>query len=128
MAKLYGADNPAYRGGVTNLRSLIRTSKMYKEWKKLIFQRDRYKCVDCGVVGDHKSLEAHHTPLEFADLLQEFLKKFEGKYSLPKDERRLFELSQLSPLLWSVRNGVSLCASCHKKRHADLKEKAKNVQ
>jgi len=128
MAQLFGKDNPAYRGGVTNLRTLVRNSRMYKQWRELTFQRDRYRCVDCGMIGDRKTLEAHHTPLEFADLLQEFLKKYEGKYELPRDERRLLDLSQLSPLLWSVKNGVTVCKECHKKRHAILKEEAQRIK
>ena len=127
MVQLMGADNPAYRGGVTHLRTLVRNSKMYKEWKELTFQKDRYKCVDCGVVGDRRTLEAHHVVAEFADLLQDFIAKY-PQYSLPKDEQRLLMLSQAYAPFWRINNAVSLCHACHKQRHATqkLEAQAKN--
>ena len=70
MTKLMGADNGAYRGGVTRLRVLIRNSRMYKEWKDLVYQRDRYKCQDCGFFGDRRTLECHHVGKEFAEQIQ----------------------------------------------------------
>lgn len=128
MAKMMGADNPAYRGGVTNLRTLVRNSKAYKNWKDLTFQRDRYKCVDCGMIGDRKTLEAHHTIREFADLLQDFIHKYQDKYELPRDEKRLLELSQVYAPMWSIKLGVSLCKACHRQRHLVQKEAQKATE
>jgi hypothetical protein len=121
MAKMMGADNPAYRGGVTRLRVLIRNNKMYKQWKELVYQRDRYKCVDCGYFGDRRTLECHHVDKEFAEILQEFIAKY-PQYELPKDEQRLLSLASVYSPFWSVKNGISLCAPCHKERHRILKE------
>lgn len=113
---LYGEENPNYHGGVTKLRSSIRNSRPYRDWKELIFQRDRYKCVDCGELGDNKILQAHHTEHEFSDILQEFLLKY-PKLSPKTDEKMLLMLAGCYAPFWNIRNGVTLCKKCHIKRH-----------
>ena len=116
MTILMGADNGAYRGGVTRLRVLIRNSRMYKEWKDLVYQRDRYKCQDCGFFGDRRTLECHHVGKEFAEQIQDFLLAY-PQYTLPKDEARLAQLSQCYPLFWKLSGGRTLCKNCHKTLH-----------
>jgi len=128
MAKMMGADNPAYRGGVTNLRVLIRNSKTYKQWKDLCYQRDRYKCVDCQMAGDRRTLECHHVTVEFADILQQFMEKYKGKYELPRDEQRLLMLAEAYAPFWSIKNGVSLCKKCHAARHGRVLKETKDEQ
>lgn len=125
MAKMFGADNPAYRGGVTKLRMLIRNSKMYKQWKELVYQRDRYKCQKCGLFGDNSTLECHHIHREFADILQDFIQKY-SQYSLPKDEQRLLLLASVYTPFWDVKNGETLCKDCHRQHHKEEKEAKKN--
>ncbi len=124
MAQLFGADNPAYRGGVTRLRVLIRNSKMYKQWKDLVYQRDRYKCVTCGTYGDRRTLECHHVNKEFAEILQEFIAHY-NKYTLPKDEQILLMLASVYAPFWDVKNGQTLCKNCHKQHHIDEKKRLK---
>ena len=126
MPRMMGADNPAYRGGVTHLRALIRNSKAYKGWKELVYQRDRYRCQKCNVLGTHKTLECHHIGKEFAELLQDFILLY-SKYSLPKDEQRLLELSQCYAPLWRISQGQTLCRECHREHHRleKLSEKTK---
>ena len=124
MTKLMGAANGAYRGGVTELRVLIRNSKTYHDWKSLVYQRDRYKCQKCGFVGDRRTLECHHVNKEFAELLQDFLKAY-PQYSLPKDKLRLTILAECYAPLWKVSNGVAWCKPCHKKFHADERARLK---
>lgn len=125
MVQMFGADNPAYRGGVTTLRTLIRNSKMYKDWKGLVYQRDRYKCVKCGYLGNRKTLECHHINKEFSELLQELLAKY-PQYVLPRDEQRLLMLSAAYAPMWSVKNGQTMCKPCHKMEHERLKAELNN--
>jgi len=127
MTQLFGKDNPAYRGGVTRLRTLIRNSKMYKQWKEIVYQKDRYKCQMCDYYGDRRTLIVHHKTNDFGDILQDFIAKYKDKYSLPKDEKRLLLLSDAYHPFWDVTNGITLCPTCHKQLHKDLKiqEKAK---
>ena len=63
-----------------------RTSKKYKEWKRLVLERDGYKCKHCG--GWHKGIElqVHH----------------------------IFKWHLYPKLRYDVRNGIVLCKDCHK--------------
>ena len=124
MTKLYGEDNGAYRGGVTKLRTLIRSSKQYHDWKTLVYQRDRYKCQKCGFIGDRRTLECHHVNKEFAELLQDFLLKY-PQYTLPKDEARLVILAQCYAHLWKPSGGITYCKHCHKNHHAEERARLK---
>lgn len=65
----------------------IRSSGKYKEWRTLVFERDKYTCQHCGQVRGE--LNAHH------------IKPF-AKY-----ENLRFEVS----------NGLTLCVPCHKDVH-----------
>jgi 5-methylcytosine-specific restriction endonuclease McrA len=125
MTKLMGADNGAYRGGVTELRCLVRNSKTYHDWKSLVYQRDRYKCQKCGFVGDRRTLECHHVNKEFAELLQDFLKAY-PQYSLPKDKLRLTILASVYVPMWKITNGQTLCKNCHRTLHREMKLKEHN--
>lgn len=55
----YGKDNPSWKGDnrKTSLSKSLRISNKWKEWRKLIFERDNYKCLDCGSGG---YIEPHH--------------------------------------------------------------------
>jgi hypothetical protein len=64
-----------------------RHTKQYQDWRKAVFERDNFTCQDCGQRGG--KLEAHH------------IKTFK-KY--PK-------------LRYILENGITLCRSCHMKRH-----------
>ena len=119
-----GSANGAYRGGVTELRVLIRNSKMYKSWRDLVYQRDRFRCVECGFLGERRTLQCHHTPVEFAEQIQEFIKHY-SKYSLPKDTDKLLMLSQCYAPFWKVGNAKTMCTPCHTKLHADERKKLK---
>jgi len=120
MTQLFGKDNPAYRGGVTKLITLIRNCKMYREWKELVFQKHGYKCAHCGIRGDSRTLEAHHHTEDFALILQRFIAKY-PQYELPRDQDKLLLLSQAFVPFWSIKNGISLCHDCHLKEHERLK-------
>ncbi len=78
--------------GKTSMNKIIRMSKKYKEWRKLVFERDDYTCQDCGIrnqegIGKTIELHPHHIkPFAFFPDLR-------------------FELN----------NGITLCRDCHKK-------------
>ena len=78
-----GKNNPAWRGGVTKLNRLERTSEKYSIWRKKVFQRDWFSCRKCGQSGGE--LNAHH--------LNNFLDFIE--------------------LRFNKKNGITLCRNCH---------------
>lgn len=75
----------AWKGGLTKKDKLIRNSKEYKDWRRKVFVRDNFTCVECRKVGCY--LQAHHIK-SFVDYLK---------------------------LRFEVSNGVSLCEECHEK-------------
>ena len=80
-----GALNPNWRGGITPLIKSARASSDYKQWRKAVFERDKYTCVICG---DNKggNLEADH----------------------------INSFSKFPELLYEVPNGRTLCIKCHR--------------
>lgn len=81
-----GANNPRWRGGVTNENLILRSSLEYRQWRKSVFERDNYLCVIGGKEHGNK-LNADH------------IKAFASHPELRFD----------------VSNGRTLCEACHKK-------------
>jgi hypothetical protein len=81
-----------WKGGVTPVNHAIRNSHEYVVWRNKVYARDFWTCQDCGKKCNGKSIVAHH------------LKSF----------------NDFPELRFIVSNGVTLCRSCHKKRHEDI--------
>ena len=73
-------------------RRYIEVSKIYKDWQKLVFNTDKYKCVKCGCCSrkDKKTLCAHH----------------------------ILPWLNWPELRYELKNGVTLCTKCHNKYHS----------
>jgi len=89
MDKIQVARKETYdkKGRRSSDNKLARQSKPYFEWRKAVYKRDDYTCQYCNKRGGE--LHPHH------------IKPFATHKSLR------FEIS----------NGVTLCATCHRKRH-----------
>ncbi len=83
--------NPNWKGGVSVESPKFRQSSEYKTWRKAVFTRDNFKCVECG---------AHN---------------FTG------GKRITFHVDHIKPyalhpeLRLDINNGRTLCLDCHKK-------------
>lgn len=86
-----------WKGGVTAINKLIRTSSKYKLWRKAIYERDNYTCQICKIRGI--KLNADHVKM-FSVIL------FENKIKNINDSIKCKEL-------WNLDNGRTLCHSCH---------------
>lgn len=75
-------------GRKTNKNKLVRTSKKYKKWRESVFARDNWTCQYCGK-RNGTELNAHH--------IKEFYKCEELRFEL--------------------KNGITLCKDCHRKKH-----------
>lgn len=96
--KYAGANSPNWKGGISGSAGKDRRSAAHREWRDAVLAKASYRCEDCGVehahhcdcCGQQVQLHAHH------------IKPY----------------SDYPELRNEVDNGVALCPSCHKKRHA----------
>jgi hypothetical protein len=89
------------RNPISNIQREIRNSSLMKNWRKEIFERDKYTCQDCSKKGCY--LEAHHIK-EFSKLLKE-------------NDIRSFPEAQKLIILWDINNGITLCKDCHDNKY-----------
>ena len=85
-----GEKSHFWRGGITPINTIIRSSLEYRLWREAVFKRDNYTCIWCsarGRIGYVVVLNADH------------IKPF--AYS--------------PELRFAIDNGRTLCAPCHKK-------------
>jgi len=79
-----------WKGGITPMQTLVRNSQAYQEWRKAVFERDDYRCFDCGArseKGNSIYLHAHH----------------------------IYPFAAFPRIRLMVENGITLCSDCHDK-------------
>ena len=79
-----GPNSPFWKGGITPINAAIRMSLEYQNWRRTVFERDGYRCLDCGQLGGR--LEADH----------------------------IFPFAHFPRLRFDMNNGRTLCRECHK--------------
>lgn len=84
LGMFLGETNPSWKGGITPINALIRTSTSMNNWRKEVFKRDDFTCQICGVRG----VTIH------ADHIKEF--------------------SNYPELRFELSNGRTLCVPCHR--------------
>jgi len=94
---IIGKNNPAWRGGVTNLQHRIRNSSKYKKWREYIFQRDNWTCQFTNQVGG-KLIADHIKP--FALILEE-------------NNIKTFQEAMNCDSLWNYNNGRTITKKSH---------------
>lgn len=105
----FGNKSGNWKGGRTPLGAAIRTTSEYRNWRKSVFERDGYKCINCGgchVKGDRRQLHCHHI-IPFYKILSD------DKISNLDDARKCIQL-------WDINNGQTLCIPCHKQTDSYL--------
>jgi hypothetical protein len=81
--KLKGELSPNWKGGISSENYLQRRNAQYREWRRLVFERDEYTCQCCKEIGGN--LRGHHI-LNFSDNKE---------------------------LRYDINNGITLCDKCH---------------
>jgi hypothetical protein len=87
-----------WRGGRTALAKAIKNTIEYKNWRKILFERDNYTCIWCKERG--KELAPDHIKAFSVILSENNIKTVEEALNCRE--------------LWSLRNGRTLCRPCHK--------------
>ena len=78
-----GSKHWNWQGGITSENKIIRHSREWKNWRNIVFKRDKYTCQECNKLGG--KLEAHHI------------------VPIREDKEKLF----------TSENGITLCRPCH---------------
>lgn len=86
-AKRFGEKCGAWKGGISRIYRDGYYSREYKAWRKSVFERDNYTCMECGIRGNTSYITAHHI-------------KSQSKYP---------------ELIFEISNGKTLCEICHSK-------------
>jgi hypothetical protein len=89
-----------WQGGLSIINQLVRSMNRYKEWRDSVFNRDSYKCTECGCGG---ALNAHHN-IHLSDIIDYYKIK------------NVDDANECG-VLWDVDNGITLCVKCHEKKH-----------
>lgn len=94
----YGEKHHGWKGGKTPLIMKIRNSKEYAEWRNKVFEKDNYTCLLCN---DNKggNLNAHHIEPLSAIIHNNNINNFE-------EALNCF-------LIWDIKNGTTICETCH---------------
>ena len=85
-----GEKGSRWKGGVTEIHRLIRSSLEYRLWREAVFKRDNYTCIWCGA----KNGNGYHVEIN-ADHIKPF--------------------AYFPELRFAIDNGRTLCVDCHKK-------------
>lgn len=91
--------HPHWKGGISKIDKIIRRLPEYLNWRKNIFIRDNFTCVDCNKSDCY--ITAHHKK-SFSSIIRE------NNIKNTDDARSCFEL-------WDLNNGKTLCEDCHSK-------------
>lgn len=83
--------NPNWKnGGTTRYRKIVMGQFEYADWRKAVYERDKYTCQKCGKPSNG-DIQAHHI------------------YPVKTHPERIL----------NVDNGITLCISCHRSIHGN---------
>ena len=95
-----GKNGHNWKGGITNLRDLLKQSPEYKKWRKSIFKRDNFTCQVCHQESSG-NLHAHHIKMISVIFKENNIKSVKKAIKCKE--------------LWNTNNGITLCNKCHGK-------------
>jgi len=106
MSKNIRGKNHYNYQGKSNIQAIIRHSKQYKLWRKMVFERDGFTCVFCDMPGGW-SKELQKKIILNADHI------FPLGILIRKNKITNYEEALACGELWDLENGRTLCEECH---------------
>jgi len=106
-----GPKATAWKGGKTSLNCRVKgfIHKRYK-WYYRVYQKDNWRCTKCGLKG---KIDAHHI-----DPISKIIKRITlNKVFKDDSEKFMFVVSHPDIIDIDLKNGITLCRSCHKEAH-----------
>ena len=94
--------HPNWKGGVTEISTLIRGSKEYDNWRDSVFKRDNYCDQFSGIKGNG-NLNAHHI-VSLCNLIE-------------NNNIRSFDDALKCPEIWDINNGITMFETTHVAYH-----------
>lgn len=111
-----GSSHSQWKGGTSSITQRLRGhSRMYKEWKLPILQRDGFECTVCHRGALETRLAVHHDKERFAAILHLFV-KVDGPELTWEQETEVVE-KVVDYHVQERVSGVTLCHDCHAKVH-----------
>lgn len=98
-----GEKSLSWKGGITPENKRIRNSIEFRLWREAVFTRDNWTCQRCGIRSENGKvvyLHPHH------------IKNF----------------AQYPELRFVIKNGITLCKSCHMEFHKKYGKKNNNLK
>lgn len=110
-ARVQGAGNPRWKGGVSPLRSIV-TRKLWPVWILPILVRDNFTCRSCGTT--EKTMDVHHLR-RYKDIRDLIIER-NPHLSISVNEERE-QIATLIVLEHRMEDGEVLCRACHRSIH-----------
>lgn len=85
-------------GSTEYLAKRISWLTLYRKWRISVKKKDGFKCTECG---NKNNLNVDHYPISLAELIIKY------KIKKPQEAKKHREF-------WNIKNGRTLCVSCHK--------------
>lgn len=87
-----------WKGGRARLCKVIRQSFLYRQWRKKVYERDDYTCVNCFSRG--VKLQCDHI--------------YPFHMILNRNNIQNWQDAETCKELWDISNGRALCVPCHR--------------
>lgn len=115
---LFGKESSRWQGGVSSVNQIARAStKLYKEWKYPILNRDGFKCTQCP---NTKDLHVHHDKETFSEIIKKVMTIDDYEKLAQFDHKKEVADRVIDYHINNKITGTTLCASCHNKLHPSL--------